>query len=156
MSLSPEIPGVLAPPPLIFLTFVLLAWALGALCPQPTGLPPAALQAWAAVLAAAGLSLALGALGWFRKRGTDPRPWKPSEALVVEGPYRWTRNPMYLAMTLFFLALGFWRDTCWHLALLPLLVEVINRGVIWREERYLKGRFGQPYRRYLAQVRRWL
>lgn len=156
MSSSSDIPGVLAPPPLIFLSFVLLASALEKLWPQPTGLAPGVLQALAAVLASAGLSLALGALGWFRKRGTDPRPWKPAEALVVEGPYRWTRNPMYLAMTLLFLALGFWRNTCWHLALLPALVEVMNRGVIRREERYLRRRFGQPYRRYLSQVRRWL
>ena len=151
-----RVAGVAAPPPLIFLSFLLLASILQKLCPLPMGWPNVGLRLCAILLAGAAFSLALGALGWFRHRGTDPRPWKPSTTLVVEGPYRWTRNPMYLAMTLLFLSWGLWHDSCWCLVLLPGLIEVVNRGIIFREESYLATRFGPAYLDYRKRVRRWL
>lgn len=156
MSRQDEVPGVLLPPPLLFLAFFWLAASLQSRWPWPLDGPVPLLRILAVLGLGAAFSLAVGALGWFKQSGTDPRPWKPTTALVVRGPYRWTRNPMYLAMTLLFQSWGLWNATCWCLALLPALIEVVNRAVIFREERYLAARFGQSYRDYRRRVRRWL
>jgi protein-S-isoprenylcysteine O-methyltransferase Ste14 len=88
--------------------------------------------------------------------GSDPNPYKPATALAVHGPYRYTRNPMYLAMTIFYLGLTLLVNTLWPLVLLPAVLLVVQRGVINREERYLERTFGDAYRAYKARVRRWL
>ena len=91
-----------------------------------------------------------------RRAQTPVDPYSPSTAIVVEGPYRYTRNPLYLALTLFYLALASIVNSVWPLLLLPLVLLVIQRGVIAREERYLEQKFGEQYLRYKSRVRRWL
>jgi protein-S-isoprenylcysteine O-methyltransferase Ste14 len=81
---------------------------------------------------------------------------RPSSALVVSGPYRFTRNPMYLGMTLMTVAIALWLNTWWVIVLLVPALLVIQRFVIAREERYLHRRFGAEYDAYTRQVRRWL
>ena len=99
-------------------------------------------------------------LGWsfvnFFKRGTSPIPNRPATALVVDGPYRLTRNPMYVAMALLTAAVGFWRDTWWVLLLLVVSIVAVDRLVISRDEAYLKRRFGAEYDAFAARVRRWI
>jgi protein-S-isoprenylcysteine O-methyltransferase Ste14 len=107
------------------------------------------------------LLVALGFVGFagvlaFRRAGTSPNPWTPSSALVISGIYRWTRNPMYLGFTLLYLGISAWVDTLWPLLPLPIVLVVMRRGVVAREEAYLEARFGDEYRRYLAAVRRWI
>ncbi len=90
-----------------------------------------------------------------RRAGTSPFPDQPSNALVTDGPFRFTRNPIYLAFTLITVGLAALRNTRWILVLLGPALAVLHKGVIEREERYLEQRFGEDYRRYRRRVRRW-
>ncbi len=74
----------------------------------------------------------------------------------ASGPYRFTRNPIYLGMTIIFTGIAIAADSIWVLALLVPVLVIMNIGVIMREERYLEGKFGEDYRQYKASVRRWL
>jgi protein-S-isoprenylcysteine O-methyltransferase Ste14 len=92
----------------------------------------------------------------FRRAGTHPQPWRPATALVVTGPYRFSRNPMYVGATLFYIGISFWVNSLWPLLLLPVVLVIMSRGVIAREEAYLERLFGDEYRSYRSRVRRWL
>ena len=104
---------------------------------------------------AAGL-LAIWALRAMRSAGENPSVHKPTGAIVATGPYAFTRNPMYLSMTLLSFGIAFILNTLWPVILLPLPLLVIQYGVIHREERYLERKFGEEYTRYRDRVRRWL
>jgi protein-S-isoprenylcysteine O-methyltransferase Ste14 len=108
------------------------------------------------LLIAPAVVLALWCLLLFRWAGTAVEPWHPSTVLVTGGPYRLSRNPIYLAMAVAFAGLACAVDSLWLLALLPVLVLALDRGVIAREEPYLQRRFGAAYRDYRVRVRRWL
>lgn len=98
----------------------------------------------------------LAAAGLFRQLGTNVPPSQPTTLIATTGPYRWTRNPMYLGMALVYAGLAIGFDGPIALALLPLVLIAIQTQVIAREERYLEAKFGDDYRRYKAGVRRWL
>ena len=157
MATDRDIPGVIAPPPLLFLGMLGAAMLAERYVRRvPTGLPRAARLVLALALLGAAIVLLAGALGRFRAARTHPEPWKPSTAVVADGVYRHTRNPMYLGMTLVYLALALATDSGVALLLVPALVALVQVGVIAREERYLEAKFGDDYRRYRASVRRWL
>ena len=118
--------------------------------------PPAAPRAMAWALVGAWLGLGLSAVFLFRRAGTTPNPTKPTTAMVVRGPYRLTRNPMYLGLVALYLALVVFVNSLWPLVLLPAVVAMVQRQVIAREEAYLEARFGAEYRAYKGRVRRWL
>ena len=105
---------------------------------------------------AAGIALAALAMRRFRAAGTNIPTPLPSTALVAGGPYRFSRNPIYLALTLIFLGLAAAANSLWLLLLLPAVLAVMHYGVVLREERYLGGKFGERYLDYKARVRRWL
>jgi len=150
-------PGVIAPPPLLFAGFLAVGLAVDALLlPVRTALPAPLRHGAAALLAIAGLALLAGAWHRFHRAGTSPEPWRPTTAIVTSGVYGWTRNPMYLAMTLGYVAVALWADSLVAFALLAPLLVVMRYGVIAREERYLTAKFGDEYSRYAASVRRWL
>jgi protein-S-isoprenylcysteine O-methyltransferase Ste14 len=154
---SPDHPGVIAPPPLVFAGFL----AAGALADRYVSgwllpLPALPAQVMAVLLGGAGLVFLAGALGLFLSAGTRPEPWQPTTAIVTSGVYRVTRNPMYVGMALVYAALALALGSPLALALLPAAVLVIYRSVILREERYLERKFGSEYRAYKARVRRWL
>lgn len=150
--------GVIAPPPLLFLAALALAFGLQWLLPLGLG---GALTAWLrlplgfGLLVAAGLGAGL-ALRGFRRLRTPAEPWKPTARLATGGIYRYTRNPMYLALLLLLAAAGLLSDALWPLLALPLLGLTLQRGVVLREERYLARRFGAEYEAYRRRVRRWL
>jgi protein-S-isoprenylcysteine O-methyltransferase Ste14 len=100
--------------------------------------------------------VALPALRQFIRAGTHPEPWKPTTALVTDGPYRFSRNPMYLGFTFIYLGVACWVNTAWPVVLLPLVLLVMQYGVILREEAYLERKFGEEYRAFRRRVRRWL
>ena len=77
-------------------------------------------------------------------------------AIVVQGPYRFSRNPMYLAMAILYAGLAFAINGLLIIVLLPVLLGILSFGVISREERYLERKFGQEYLRYKARVRSWV
>jgi protein-S-isoprenylcysteine O-methyltransferase Ste14 len=93
---------------------------------------------------------------FFRRARTSMVPMKPSSALVTTGPYRFTRNPMYLGMAFLYVALAFALGLVWPLILLPVVIAAVDRLVIAIEEAYLVRRFGQPYCDYMTRARRWL
>jgi len=148
-------PGVVAPPPLIYLAGLLFGLALQRLLPSPERRPAAAARL-GGVLLVAGVGLAASFLVSFRRAGTPVDPRKPSTALVTTGPYRFTRNPGYVALALIFAGIAVLGGGVWALLMLVPTLVVIDRGVIAREERYLENSFGDEYRRYRARVRRWL
>ena len=83
-------------------------------------------------------------------------PIRQAAALVLSGPYRFTRNPMYVALAALTAALGLFMDSWWPIALLIPVLVIVRVFVIAPEERYLKRRFGDDYVRYTQRVRRWL
>ena len=90
------------------------------------------------------------------KAGTPIRTDRPVPRLVTDGPFRYTRNPGYLGLTMLYSGIAVLRNALWAILLLPLVLYVIQREVIGREERYLERTFGEEYLAYKAQVRRWL
>jgi protein-S-isoprenylcysteine O-methyltransferase Ste14 len=99
-------------------------------------------------------------LGWFewtlRHAGTPASPYKPVSHIVTGGPFRYTRNPGYLSMTMIYTGIASLANALWAILLLPVALLVIQRGVIEREERYLERKFGDEYLSYKAHVRRWI
>jgi protein-S-isoprenylcysteine O-methyltransferase Ste14 len=145
---------VIAPPPLIYLVplglgLLLQWWRPVPLLPERLALPVGV------AFLLLGL-VALPALRQFIRAGTHPEPWKPTTALVTGGPYRFTRNPMYLGFTLIYIGIACWVNTAWPVVLLPLVLLVMHYGVILREEAYLERKFGEEYRAFRGRVRRWL
>jgi protein-S-isoprenylcysteine O-methyltransferase Ste14 len=88
--------------------------------------------------------------------GTNISPLKPAVLLVTTGPYRFTRNPLYLAMTFLFLGLTMLFNSWWGVILLVPVLVVLHWGVVQREERYLQRKFGEQYTGYRSRVRRYL
>jgi protein-S-isoprenylcysteine O-methyltransferase Ste14 len=91
-----------------------------------------------------------------RKAQTHINPREPTTAIVTTGPYQFTRNPIYVSLTLLYAGIALLANAIWALALLPAILYVMNRGVIEREERYLERKFGSLYLNYKALTRRWL
>lgn len=149
--------GVVAPPPLIYLAFLLAGFGLGRLIDEPSlGLAVDWRRGLAFVLVIGGLLLDGIAAGTFRRLGTPPEPWKPTTALATGGLYRFSRNPIYLGFGLTYVGFAVAMDSPVALGLLLPCLIVIDRFVIAREERYLTARFGGEYEAYKARVRRWL
>jgi len=152
-----DIPGVIAPPPLIYLGFLGAGWAVGHLIDEPSlGLPSLARNAAALTAVLTGLAIEAWAAGLFRRAGTAVQPWKPSTALVRTGIYALSRNPIYLGFAIIYLGLALAMDSPLALILLMPCLLVIDRFVIQREELYLLARFGPAYSDYRRTVRRWL
>jgi protein-S-isoprenylcysteine O-methyltransferase Ste14 len=101
-------------------------------------------------------TLALSALRIMKAAGTNVHPSEPALTIVRDGPFRFTRNPMYLSLCLVQIALGlFLNDWITLLFVVPLAV-IFHYGVVLREERYLSAKFGEPYLQYKHEVRRWM
>ena len=108
------------------------------------------------LLIAAGVLLARGAFRAMGLAGTSANPYGSATVLVTQGPFRWTRNPLYLAQTLLYIGMAMALNTVWPMVWLPAVLLVMRYGVIEREERYLDTRFGAAYRAYRSTVRRWV
>jgi protein-S-isoprenylcysteine O-methyltransferase Ste14 len=147
--------GVIAPPPLIYLGSLVFGLLLNRRFPV-TFLPPKIARNFGWPLLGGGVLL----MGWFewamRRAGTPTNPYKPVSHVVTQGPFRYTRNPGYLAMATIYMGITSLANALWAVLLLPVALIVVQRGVIEREERYLERKFGEEYLRYKAQVRRWL
>ena len=146
---------VIAPPPLIYLVFLAIGLALNHI--WPVGFLPQPARLLLAILLIA-IGLVLGGLGFreLKRVGTNVAPHLPSTALATGSVYSYTRNPLYVALTLFYLGIAAATDGLWQLLLVAPLVFVMRYGVIGREERYLEAKFGDAYRQYKQRVRRWI
>jgi protein-S-isoprenylcysteine O-methyltransferase Ste14 len=147
--------GISFPPPLLYVGYFLLGLLLDRWVPL-SALPRTPSRLLAAVLLLPGFGLLVWSLWLFLRARTSPLPMRPTTAIVRSGPYRWTRNPMYLGMLLLYLGVAFLFDAVWALVLSPALVAFVSWFVIAKEERYLEASFGDDYQRYKAQVRRWI
>jgi protein-S-isoprenylcysteine O-methyltransferase Ste14 len=157
-TLHTDSSGVRFPPPGIYLIGLLAGFALEQFWPLrivPTRIAFGA-QVAGAFLIAIGLALSIWAVLVFRAVGTSPIPTRASTAVASGGPYRFTRNPMYLGLGLVSAGVAGLANALWPLLLVPLVLAVVQRLVICREERYLEHKFGESYLAYKAQVRRWL
>src|SRR5438552_11936869 len=154
---APDVAGVIALPPLIFLGFLAAATVLQAILPLPIPVAHSpARYVPGAMLAAGGFVMIAIGTRLFAAAGTNVPPTLPTTALVVDGIYRRSRNPLYLGLILVYLGLGVAAGSLWAIGLLVPLLWVINVGVVKREERYLERKFGDAYRAYKARVRRWI
>ena len=108
------------------------------------------------ILFACGLAFAAWAIASFRRAGTRVETYKPTTTIVAMGPYRFSRNPIYVGMILGLIGLAVGFDSLWLVVALAVFCLVIRYGVIAREEAYLERKFGAGYLAYKDRVRRWL
>jgi protein-S-isoprenylcysteine O-methyltransferase Ste14 len=142
-------------PPLIFLASIVAGLALHWAWPRPLLSGVSARPLGIVFIAAAVLLFGYSAK-LFRAAGTPVPARKPTTAIVKAGPYRISRNPIYLAFSLLQLGIAIWAGSWWLVLTLAGAVAILNAVVIPREERYLEAKFGAEYRDYKAAVRRWL
>jgi protein-S-isoprenylcysteine O-methyltransferase Ste14 len=107
-------------------------------------------------LIAASGALAIPAKRAMRRAGTNINPKLPATAMVTDGPFRYTRNPLYLSLAALYAGLALLIGAVWPLVWLVPLMILVHWGVVRREERYLEAKFGDAYRAYKARVRRWI
>ena len=157
-STSLESPGVRFPPPFVYAAGVLAGWALDRWVHRLpiVGCCAGAREAVGAAFVLAWLALFLSAAIAFRRARTTLIPNRAASAIVTTGPYRFTRNPMYVSLVALYVGVSAMLDSGWALVLLPLVVIAIDRRVIAREERYLASAFPAEYGAYAARVRRWI
>lgn len=149
--------GVRFPPPFVYALGILAGWLIDRRWRWAiTDHPASWRQVVAAVLFVVWFALFISAVTRFRRAGTSIIPHKPVSAFVVTGPYRFTRNPMYVSLVALYLGVALILNSWWPVVLLPVVLVVIQRTVIAREERYLRERFPVEYPAYCARVRRWL
>lgn len=153
--------GVHFPPPLLFvvpfaLGLVLHRWHRLTIVPAASLPLVRAVEVAGVVLMLAWAVGTATAFGKFLRARTSILPFRPSSALVTSGPYRFTRNPMYVSMAALYIGGALALNALWPLLLLPVVLVVVDRAVIRREERYLMRAFGAEYDAYRSRVRRWL
>jgi protein-S-isoprenylcysteine O-methyltransferase Ste14 len=148
-------PSMVVSPPLIYLGPLVLGLLLNRRFPI-TFLPRRIARSLGWPLLGVGVLL----IGWFewsmRQARTPANPYKPVSHMVTQGPFQYTRNPAYLSMTMIYTGISSLANALWAILLLPVALQVIQRGVIEREERYLERKFGEEYLRYKARVGRWI
>jgi protein-S-isoprenylcysteine O-methyltransferase Ste14 len=151
----PDSAAVKLPPPITFAVPLIAGLLIGRWCPL-VALPAFASRVAGGILVAAGLAFGGWARILFLRRGTTVLPFRPTTVFVAEGPFRVSRNPIYLGFVSIYIGVSLLFRSVWPLVFLPFVVLVIQKTAIVREEAYLERRFGEEYRDYKARVRRWL
>ena len=151
----PDNPGVIAFPPLIWLVNAVISVLVHLFVQIPIMRYGICLVCGIVFIILAP-TLALSAFRTMKSAGTNVHPSEPALTIVRGGPFRFTRNPLYLALCLLQIALGFFlNDWITVLFVVPLTV-IFHYGVVLREERYLTAKFGESYLQYKREVRRWI
>jgi protein-S-isoprenylcysteine O-methyltransferase Ste14 len=148
-------PGIKVPPPLIYLLPLLLGLILDRRA-HVSFLPRGVARVLGWPLVGGGMALAVWFARTMREADTTMHINKPVSTLVQDGPFRYSRNPGYLSLTMLYAGIAVLRNTLWAILLLPLVLYVVQREVIEREERYLERTFGEEYLDYKTRVRRWV
>lgn len=148
-------PGVRIPPPLLVLGTIGCAWLLDLVLPLP--IAGGSYQGMAGiVLIGLAALLALVSVAQFFAARIHVEPWRPTTAIILNGVYRFSRNPIYLAFVIATLGAGLWLDSWWIVAAAAPLAYLLQRFVIRLEEAYLENKFGDEYLAYKRTTRRWL
>ena len=153
---TPDRPGVIAFPPLLYAATLGVGLLLHYFVFPRQIIPLLPARILGAVLMVAGAGIAKWGEATMRRRGTNVDPRQPSLAIVAEGPFRVTRNPLYLGLIAIYCGVALAVDATVPFVLLPVLLAVTHYGIIRREERYLERKFGRSYLVYKASVRRYL
>jgi protein-S-isoprenylcysteine O-methyltransferase Ste14 len=144
------------PPPLVFVGFTLLGVTLR----YTVGPIPFPGMSWTRlvgiVILLAGITIIISARTLFARTGQSPAPWKPTPELLLRGPYRFTRNPMYVGATCVQIGLGVAIGNPWIALLAPVALLTVHFIAVVPEEKYLAEKFGPSYHEYRARVRRYL
>jgi len=151
--------AVRVPPPVVGILTIIIGYVLGRFVPiMDDFLLPAPARYWVggAIVLVAGFVLGWWPIRHFKKIEQDPTPWTPTPELIIVGPYKFTRNPMYLMMLIVCFGFSIILDEAWVLALTPVCAIVIYLTAIRHEEAYLERKFGDSYRNYKESVRRWI
>lgn len=152
---SPSGAAVRLIPPVVYFGPFGLIWALQ--WRQPWTIPGgAAVGVGGLALVLTGIALTVWSAATLQRARTTVIPWERVSAIVTTGPFRFSRNPIYLADAIAYVGASLLIHSWWPLVALPGILLVIRRKVIDREESYLTERFGDPYREYQRRVRRWL
>jgi protein-S-isoprenylcysteine O-methyltransferase Ste14 len=151
----PDNPGIVAFPGTLYAGAFVLAFALHLLWPSEMLDHELARSAGVAICTL-GAALILWGIATMRAARTNIYPELPATALVTRGPFRFTRNPLYVALAVLFSGLSTEMNNPWGFAVLVPLLAVMHYGVILREERYLERKFGDAYREYKKRVRRYV
>ena len=152
---KPDHAGVKIPPPLCFFTFLAVgillnsAWIEGRLAAT-------FLTVTGGLIAAISFIYLVFTAQKHRSAGSNVEPWKPTTTIISDGAYKYSRNPIYLAMAVFYVGAAIAAESWLALVLLPVCLYIIRHYVIAREEAYLEDKFGKEYLDYKARVRRWL
>jgi protein-S-isoprenylcysteine O-methyltransferase Ste14 len=154
---EPATSGVRFPPPLIFVLGLFAGFLIQRRFPVP-------IASWGTrtsrvaggLVAAVGIALAMWAVAVFHRVGTSPNPTKPTAALAGAGPYRFSRNPMYVGLTLLAVGVALAFNALWLLVSVPVSLWILATTTVAKEERYLEAAFGDVYRDYKRRVRRWV
>lgn len=147
--------GVIAFPPLMFASTLALGLLVRYFLPTPF-FPREIVLPTGAILLIIGVLTLRRAMGTMRQNNTTINPSGTTTTIVTAGIYQYTRNPMYLSLTLIYLGISIMFNAWWGLLLLISLLIVVQKGVIEREEKYLTGKFGEEYLSYKTKVRRWV
>ncbi|MFL6520010.1 MAG: methyltransferase family protein [Chthoniobacterales bacterium] len=148
--------GVIAPPPLIYLAGILIGLAINRWWWHWPIFRSTEWRWSGLVLVAVGIAVGVAGRRALVAAETNVNPFKPTLSIVAAGPFRFTRNPLYLGMTLLYCGLTLVSNSWWGFVLLVPVLLLTHFGVVTREERYLERKFGDSYRQYRARVRRYL
>lgn len=151
MTTQPASSGVRIFPPAIHVVSI----ALGFLLQWAAPLPMFGTRIPGVVLLAIALALIIWSVVVMSQAGTTPNPTRPTTALITHGPFRLTRNPMYLAWELIVVGVGLFANAPWVVLMAVPAALLTRRLVIDKEERYLATKFGLEYQDYKSHVRRW-
>ena len=152
---SSDVPNVLILPPLLYGIALAVGFLLQWIAPR--AITPSNVHYWlGGVLLAIGVFVAIRGRRAMERVGTNVNPTLPSTALVEAGPFRFSRNPLYVALTFMYVGLALLANALWVLALIVPVMVLMHYGVVRREERYLEAKFGDAYRDYRSRVRRYL
>ena len=151
----PDHANVAIHPPILFGLLLVAGFGAGAILPMPFLAERLAWIGGPIIVAAAFCLGGWGALTMRAGGGSIPTG-EPTDVIVKDGPYRYSRNPLYLSMVLALTGIGVWANSLWFIGMAIVDAVVLSRGVIAREEAYLRRKFGSQYSDYAKGVRRWL
>ncbi len=159
MSVEPDSAQVRIPPPILIVACLIAGWGLDwgrswLILPANRWVAPRVALSGALILLGLGLNVYCA---WqFKKAQTCIKPWRATSSIITNGPYRYSRNPIYLGFAIAAAGIALAFNTWWMLLSALAFVLIANKFVIEREEKYLEGKFGESYSNYRQKTRRWL